>query len=533
MVAITPTEIAKIPSSSKGKIFIYSSWLASPMSYKIIGIHDGHNASSCLVEDGKLTHCVQEERFTNIKNIIGFPVNSIKYILEDRGVPLEEIDVVAWASNYMVQPFNPKMIIEHYKKEYSDKSYAVRLKAIQLVKKYTPFIFEKKLQDLQKLRTNELRKLGEPKRITFVDHHLSHAASVYYGSGIKEEALVLTLDGGGDNLCSTIYIGKDGKLDKIAETPDGNSIGNIYSRTTYMLGFTPLEHEYKLMGMAPYTKDQYSDRALKKYRRYLDLDPKNPHVFKTRVKTPTNRLYPLLREDFELERFDNVCAGLQRFTEELVLKWVEKSVEKTGIKNVLLAGGVFMNVKANKLIMESNLVDRIYVMPSAGDETTPIGAAFHEFAMSQLNQGREPEITPIGSLYLGYESNNEKAERAISEFQNNSDVKIEWRKEASISKATAELLADRKVVARCSGRMEFGARALGNRSILGNASDLQGVREINMMVKKRDFWMPFAPVMLEERANDYIINPKNVEAPYMILSFDTTNKRDEIIAAVH
>ncbi|MEW5937242.1 MAG: carbamoyltransferase C-terminal domain-containing protein [Candidatus Thermoplasmatota archaeon] len=503
------------------------------MSFKVLGIHDGHNASACLVEDGVLTHCVQEERFTNVKNIIGFPEKSIEYILKDRKIVIEDIDVVAWSSKFMVQPFDPKEMIAHYKRQYSDPAYAIRLKAIDLVKKYGPFLFDKKVRALQREREKKIRKFGNPKSVTFVDHHLSHAAAAYYGSGFKEDVLVLTLDGGGDWLVSTVYVGRDGKLEKLAETPDGHSIGNIYSRTTYMLGFTPLEHEYKLMGMAPYTKDQYSDRALGKYRKYLDLDPANPLVFKRTIKTPTHHIYPVLRKDFELERFDNVCAGLQRFTEELVLKWVRKAIEKTGIHTVALSGGVFMNVKANKLVMESKLVKKLFVMPSPGDETNPIGAAYHVYAQESMGQGRGPGIRPFTHLYLGYDATPADAKRALETFSEKSKLKVETERPGNTARAVAELLAEHKVVARCSGRMEFGARALGNRSILANASDLGCVREINMMVKKRDFWMPFAPAILRERMDDYLINPKNMDSPYMVLSFDTTDKRDEIIAAVH
>ncbi|MBE9595136.1 MAG: hypothetical protein IMF19_16850, partial [Proteobacteria bacterium] len=377
-----------------------------------------------------------------------------------------------------------------------------------------------------------LTKLGIPEeRVIFVDHHLCHAAAAYYGSPWKDEKiLVLTNDGSGDGLCSTVYIGEDGNLNKIAETPKGNSIGNIYSRVTFMLGLVPWEHEWKVMGMAPYAPESGMEKSYEVFKEYLSV-PDGALTLKRNISEPTYLIYPRLRKELELHRFDWISAGLQRFTEETLCKWVKNAIEKTGIHKIALSGGVFMNVKANKHIVEMKGVDDIFVFPSCGDESNSIGAAYWVHAEKCRELGEDVDIPPLCEIYFGPSFTDEDIEETLSKSK--MDTNFSYEHVDDIEKRIAELIAQGGIVARCKGRMEFGARALGNRSILADASNYGCVRTINMMVKKRDFWMPFAPVIMKERENDYIINPKKVCAPYMMLSFDTTEKRDELIAAAH
>ena len=491
---------------------------------KILGIHDGHNSSACLLEDGSIRFCIQEERLTNIKKYFGFPFRSIETILSLANLSADEIDVVAMAP-FHTAVFNPPDYVSSYRKPAGFRgkvnSVLKRTPAYSIYKNYS-----------RKKRLEPLKRLGiDEGKITFVDHHLCHAATAYYGSPWRgEPVLVLTNDGGGDYLCSTVYRGEDGELKKVAQTAQGHSIGNIYARTTFMLGLTPLEHEWKVMGLAPYASENAIEKSYEVFSHLVKVSEGNPLTLERGIPEPTEFVYPRLRRELELHRFDCIAGGLQKFIEELLCEWVRNCIKIIGIHKVAMAGGTFMNVKANKRIMEMDEVNDLFVFPSCGDESTSLGAAYQIYAEKCKEQGKAVDIQPLRDIYFGPSFTDEDVQQAISEIK---QPNFEFEYVNDIERRVARLLAEGKIVARCKGRMEFGERALGNRSILADAEDYSCVRIINMMVKKRDFWMPFAPVVMKERQNDYIINPKGISAPYMILSFDTTHRRKEFTAAVH
>ena len=490
---------------------------------KILGVHDGHNASACLLEDGQISYCIQEERLSGTKNYAGFPIKSIKKILLLANIDVGELDFIAMASLHTPKPSD---VLASYKKQ----ALMLRSKVLDVAMKTPLYLIYK--SRTRKDRLKNLAKLGIPEeRVIFANHHLCHAAAAYYGAPWKDEkVLVLTNDGSGDGLCSTVYVGEDGNLNKIAETAKGSSIGNIYSSVTFMLGLVPWEHEWKVMGMAPYAPKSGMGKSYGVFNKYLSV-PDGALTLKRNMSEPTYLIYPRLRRELEFHRFDWISAGLQRFTEETLCKWVKNAIEKTGIHKIALSGGVFMNVKANKLIMEMKEVEDIFVFPSCGDESNSIGAAYWVYAEKCRELGKEVDIPPLREIYFGPSFTDEDIEETLSKSK--MDTNFSYEHIDNIEKRIAELIAQGGIVARCKGRMEFGARALGNRSILADASNYGCLRTINMMVKKRDFWMPFAPVILKERENDYIINPKNVCAQYMMLSFDTAENRGEFIAAVH
>ncbi len=490
---------------------------------KILGIHDGHNASICLIEDGKILFAIQEERLVYEKNQGGFPAKSIEFMFKHLNLAVNDIDAVAMASTHTSLEFETG---EYYSKH----TKSGWRKSLENAAKKTPFYSVYK-ENRRQERLKKLKQAGfDVNKAHFVDHHLCHAATAYFGSNYSrsEKVLVLTNDGAGDGLCATVSLGINGRLERIAEVQSAHSLAGIYCMVTKMLGFKPLEHEYKLMGMAPYCSEKGTTLGHEAFRDLVRISPSNPLTFERTSPEAMHRLLPTLQERFKFMRFDNICAGLQKFTEEILTQWVSNCVKETGISKVALAGGIFMNVKANKKIMELPEVKELFVFPSCGDETAAIGAAYHIYNQFR---GVLPEIEPLPHFYLGEDFSDEEVLEQIQKYQK--EFPFKYKKVKNIEKEIATLLAHKKVVARCKGRMEFGARALGNRSILADPSDLQCLREINLMVKKRDFWMPFAPVMLKERAEDYIINPKNITAPYMILSFDTTSKYGELIAAVH
>lgn len=493
---------------------------------KILGIHDGHGASACLLEDGVIKYVIQEERLTNVKNKSGFPFKSIENILKISGLTIDDIDYAAMASMHMVTvPDDRTELFERNKKaaSYTGKMY-------NFVMQTPIYPVYKKFRRKERLKYLEEAGIEEGKTI-FIDHHLCHASATYFGSPWHDEpVLVLTCDGAGDGVCSRVYIGESWELNKIAETPRGNSIGHIYEWITFMMGFVPGEHEYKIMGMAAYASKNGTEKAYKIFDKYLKLDGEGL-TFRRGIHEPTHLMYSRFRKELEFLRFDWIAGGLQKKTEDILVGWVRNCIKKTDIHKVALGGGVFMNVKANKRIMEMPEVESLFVFPSCGDDSLSIGAACYLYSQKCLENDEVSIIPPLRDMYFGDSFSDEMVEEIIKE--NLGKFKFEYEYVNDIGKRVAELLVENKIVARCKGRMEFGARALGNRSILADASDLGCTRTINMMIKNRDFWMPFAPVILKKREKDYIINPKNIPAPYMIMSFDTTDKREDFIAAIH
>jgi carbamoyltransferase len=294
----------------------------------------------------------------------------------------------------------------------------------------------------------------------------------------------------------------------------------------------PLEHEYKLMGMAPYASEKASRQVHELFRGLMQFRTDDPLVWERRNGCPeTYYSYDFFRRLLELRRFDAVCGGLQLFTEEMLSTWARNAIRKTGIHKLALAGGCFMNVKANKVILEMPEVESLFVLPSCGDESSALSAAWWWRAQRGLEGGDGPGVEPLRDVYLGPEATRADEERALERFKAGEWLDVEAS--GDLEARAAELLAQGEVVARCKGRMEFGARSLGNRAILADPTRPEVVRIINDMVKNRDFWMPFAPSIVEECEADYVSNPKRVPAPYMILSFDTTDRVADLAAAIH
>lgn len=491
------------------------------MTFRVLGIHDGHNASACLLEDGRVTACIQEERLSKRKNFSGFPSRAIGRALAMADLSADDIDVAAYASRHIPQPIDVAASYRQRKLEYRVRQF---LKGTPVGAYYRAKRRAERVGNLAKFfGFNE-------KKVTFIEHHACHAATAYWGSPWrKEPTLVLTNDGEGDGLAATVSVSTpEGGLQRLKATPASSSLGHIYSRTTFLLGLRPWEDEWKVMGLAPYAPRNGAAEAESVFRRYISV---HDMQFQRGVREPTGRIYGRLRRDLERQRFDWIAAGVQAATEQAIVRYVRNAVIETGINRVACAGGVHMNVKANKAIMEMPEVRDLFVFPSCGDESTCIGAAYAAYDQAQRETGKQTDIAPLRDLYWGDDFSPAQAEKALRAAPG---IEFQEMGQAEVDKETAEGLAGGKIVARCTGRMEWGARALGNRSILARADDYSVVREINMAVKKRDFWMPFAPVIPASSEDHYIVNPKRVPAPYMILSFDTVpERRREMVAAVH
>lgn len=513
----------------------------------ILGIYTGHNATACLLKDGEIIACVSEERFNGIKNYIGYPKKSIEWCLSFAKITPSDLAIVTFPSTFgapiFVSDETKKTIgivllaffyqivgrirklwgklVFFYPKVRSIGSFFYMVAA----KTIGQYVLLKEIQSIAKDLDVQVEKI-----ITF-DHHLSHAATAYYASSLNQEkALVLTLDGEGNLVCSTVHVFQKDTNQKLAATSRENSLGWMYLYLTKYLGMKPGEHEYKVMGLAPYAKTKDVQRVFEKIKDIIVLDPKNKLKFYARFNMQDT--YEYLKKNMEGVRFDIVAGAFQKLLEDRIVEWVTYAVQKTKITTVICSGGVFMNVKANQKVCLIPRVKKAYFMPSAGDESVGIGACYLAFIDLLHSQNRKPEPKSIKDLYLGPSFSNEDVEQFLKKREY--EKKYSVRKIDDIEKEIAQLLANGKVVGRMNGRMEWGARSLGNRSILANPSNSDIVMIINEKMKDRDFWMPFAPTIMVERMHDYCINPKNIAAPYMILSFDSTLlAKKELRAALH
>jgi carbamoyltransferase len=492
---------------------------------KILGINDQHNASACLLEDGVIVAAVQEERFSRIKNQFCFPERSVAWLLATTETRPEELDSVAIASEHIIGGFTGPDLIRSYAETYHPMA------QLRRVARRTPIHAVRRRQRREE-RLATIRSNGLPvDRATFIEHHTAHAAAAYHGSPWKDEAvLVITCDGQGDGLSASVRIGQRGHLSReLATVKAADSLGSVYATVTALMGMVPLEHEYKLMGMAPYAPEAGAERSYRQFKgMFRFTEPDGLSWQRARGVPSMEYGYPFFKRRLERHRFDWVAAGLQRFTEEHLAEWVRNAIATTGIRKVALGGGVFMNVKANQRIYELDEVEDLFIFPSCGDETNSMGAAFEVQAGATFGQPGASPVPAIGDLYWGPSITNEEV-RALLPDVTARGYKVE--EHADIESVIADMLATGEVVARAKGRMEFGARALGNRSILADPTRKDVVRIINDMIKSRDFWMPFAPAILAEDSDDYIHNPRGMRAPYMIMTFDT-KRPDDFPAAI-
>lgn len=490
-----------------------------------LGIHAGKDSGAALVQNGKVLAAINEERIINVKHYRGIPVNSIKEVFNISKVDPSSVDVISIVGITDMESFVPASkypVFAHLYLKWNSISNSEKIKQCM----YTYLTRFRKENEIRK----NLQGIGVPlKKIVFVEHHLAHAASAYYLSqyNLDEEVLVITSDAAGDSISSSINIGHQGKITRLknSESTMPDSLGYFYSTITRILGMKANDDEYKVMGLAPYGKSEY---CLDKMKQMITIDELNPLKIKSKLQTQVPLLIKDMRELLKDQRFDNIAAATQLWFEMLMTKWISNAIKDTGIRKLACAGGNFLNVKANKKILEMEDVDDIFFCPSSGDEGTAVGAALEGYFGLSAEDGIKPQKVTIKDTYWGTSFTNEQIKDSLqiagllqkAEYIDNIDEEV------------GELIAKPNViVARFNGRMEWGPRGLGNRSILANPSDFTITRSLNQVIKMRDFWMPFAPSILTSRIDDYLIDGKI--SPYMILAFDTTDKRNDLSAAVH
>jgi carbamoyltransferase len=477
---------------------------------------------------------VSEERFSRRKNQSGFPRLAVQWLVKEYGIAADNLDLVAVAG--LVKPMQ-----EFGKQEGPWYRLASTMSKVMPSKIMTspalvkPYIVLRNVGEPRLKRlARQLAPYGIPEsKIRLVEHHTGHAHAAYWLDYRRsaEPTLVITLDNTGDGRCGSVSIARGpGEFRRIKSHQSLHSVGMMYTAITRYLGMKPVEDEYKTMGLAPYARSPQAETAYHILRTHMDLSSDGLEIV-NKTGLWENAYIQRFHSELAGFRFDNIAAGVQRLIEELVTGYLKAWSRKTGIRKLALGGGVFMNVKLNMLINEMDDFDQVYFLPSCGDESIAAGAALKCAWDLHRLAGKEFDPEPLGPLYLGPGFSNQDVEETLKKYKG----RLQWRKYEDIEHKTAELLADNLVVGRMSGRMEFGARALGNRSILARADSLNNVRKINAAIKMRDFWMPFAPSVLWERRHDYITNNvKESPAPYMILAFQSTAlAAKELVAALH
>lgn len=508
------------------------------MTY-VLGIHEGLNATACLIGNGEIIGCASEERFSRRKNHSGIPFAAIAYCLKVAGISIKDIDRTVFTTNIM-----PAFRSGDGGEDRGSFIFSLMKWFETCALKYTYFPLIKKLyaQSYDRMAIVFGKNIVEDRsryfyerfnysrdRITSVDHHLCHALSALHSFPQAESGcLIVTLDGEGDLLSGTVSVFKEGDFKRISAQHIADSLGWFYMMVTQYLGMKPHEHEYKVMGMAPYADEEGIERALNKIGQLFCVDREGRVVAKFHMRGA----YDYLKRKLEGVRFDYVAGAAQKIVEELLIEYFKVNMEKTGIKDLYLSGGVFMNVKANMRVLNGiPSVGKFYPMPSCGDESAAIGAAYHGYLSATATVDRQP-IKPLKNIYLGPSFDNQAVEASLKKYGCQAKYRVE--KCDDVDKRVAELLADNKIVARLKGRMEFGARALGNRSILANPSNTDLVFILNKQIKCRDFWMPFAGTILQDRVKDYLTGRTDIESPFMMIAYATTSLgRKHFKAAVH
>jgi len=465
-----------------------------------------HDSAACLVQDGRIASAAQEERFTRKKHDQAFPKNAINYCLESNNLVSSDLDFVAFYD----KPFLKfERILETYL-SFAPSGISSFVKAI-------PLWIKEKLWMKEFIKT-ELNYEGQ---IVFSQHHQSHAASAFFPSPYQEAAF-LTLDGVGEWATASFGVGKDNKINIQAEINFPHSLGLLYSAFTYYVGFRVNSGEYKLMGLAPYGEPKYKDLILSEL-----MDLKEDGSFKLNMKyfnycvglTMVNKKFeklfggkPRKPESKLTQRDMDLARSVQVVTEEVVLRMVKHIYKKTGQKNLCLAGGVALNCVANGRIIRESPIDNLWIQPAAGDAGGALGAAlftWYQYLESErVTNGIKD--SQRGS-YLGPAFENSD----IVNYLNQNDVSYTQLKDDQIPEVIADLIAQQKVIGWFQGQMEFGPRALGARSIIGDPRSPKMQEIMNLKIKFRESFRPFAPSILKEKVTDFF--DINQESPYMLL----------------
>ncbi len=503
---------------------------------KILGISAFyHDSAAALVVDGQIVAAAQEERFTRRKHDPAFPAQAVQYCLDHGGYRLKDLDAVVFYDKPLLKF---ERLLETY---YAFAPQGVRsfITAIPVWIKEKMFLKRLLREELEKLYGDQAKSI----KLLFPEHHLSHAASAFYPSPF-EEAAILTIDGVGEWATASICKGSGGEISILKELRFPHSLGLLYSAFTYFLGFRVNSGEYKLMGLAPYGNPESADVA-----RYVDTIKRELVSIKDDGSIWLNQTYfnyatglrmvhadkwaslfgfPLRKPEDELqEHHCNLGLAIQRVTEDIVIRMAQEAKRLSGARYLCLAGGVALNCVANGKLQDAGVFDDIFIQPAAGDAGGALGAAlaanYIYFKQERKHSGRQDEM--MGS-YLGPDFADGDVERAARRYNG---VHQHFADLGTLCDETARLLAEGNVVGWVQGRMEFGPRALGGRSILGDPRNAEMQKKLNLKIKYRESFRPFAPSVLAEDCDQYF-NYRGI-SPYMLLVHPVASNRQKALPA--
>lgn len=497
---------------------------------KILGISAFyHDSAAAIIENGKILAAAQEERFTRKKHDPGFPGNAVKYCLEYSGFSIDELDAIVFYDKPLLKF---ERLLETYY-AFAPKGLQSFLVAIPVWLKEKMFFKRHVYEELAKIETYKKDKV----KLLFPEHHLSHAASAFYPSSF-EEAAILTIDGVGEWSTASICLGKKNQITILKELHFPHSLGLLYSAFTYYLGFKVNSGEYKLMGLAP-----YGNSTSDKINEYIALIKKNLVEIKDDGSIWLNQDYfnyatglrmvydkkweklfgfPRRASEAELKQHHcDLAYAIQIVTEEIVIKMAKEAKKITGAKNLCMAGGVALNCVANGRLLKEEIFENIFIQPAAGDAGGSLGAAL---AAYYIYFGKERKITEnmdeMSGTYLGPEFFDNEIQLMSKKHK---ALHRRFENFEELADKVADLLSEGNVVGWMQGRMEFGPRALGNRSILGDARNPEMQKKLNLKIKYREGFRPFAPAVLAEDNSQFF--ESKVPSPYMLLVTDVVRGR--------
>tara|TARA_E500000178_G_scaffold174053_1_gene173220 strand:+ start:3035 stop:4870 length:1836 start_codon:yes stop_codon:yes gene_type:complete len=479
-----------------------------------------HDSAACILIDGKIIAAAQEERFTRKKHDPTYPHNAIEFVLKFANLKLNDVDQIV----FFEKPFLKfERLLETYV-AFAPRGFISFAKAMPLWIKEK--LFQKNLL-FNKLKEHDMNYISD-KNIFFSDHHLSHAASAFFPSPF-DEAVIITADGVGEWATTTVAIGKNENLEIKKEIHFPHSLGLLYSAFTYYTGFKVNSGEYKLMGLAPYGNPTYVDKIKKivdiKDDGTFRLDQKyfNYATGLTMTNNNFHNLFGQKPRDSTHDKIDqfhmDIAASIQNVTEEIMIKISRAVREEFGIKNLCLAGGVALNCVANGKILSEKIFDNIWIQPAAGDAGGSLGAALALWHVESKNKRIVNKNDDMNGSYLGTEFSQKEIEKELHTLGANFEI-LNYEDLINI---TSENLLNEKAIGWFQGRMEFGPRALGNRSILGDPRSDKMQKNLNLKVKYRESFRPFAPSVLREDLSEWF--DMNVDSPYMLLVANINSKK--------
>jgi carbamoyltransferase len=479
-----------------------------------------HDSAAAIIVNGDIIAAAQEERFTRKKHDSSYPKNAINYILKEAGLKLNEIDHII----FYEKPFLKfERLLETYV-GFSPSGF--RSFSMSMPLWLSEKLFQKKI--LFEALKEQDNNFNDIKKINFSEHHLSHAASAFFSSPY-EEAIILTLDGVGEWATTTVSLGKNNKINILKEIHFPHSLGLLYSAFTYFLGFKVNSGEYKVMGLAPYGEPKFKDIILDKlidvkkdgsFR--LNMDYFNYAIGLTMTNNKFAKLFNMGRrkpEDNLLQIHMDMAASIQAAIEEIILKITRFVSKEFKLENLCMAGGVALNCVANSKILKEGLFKNIWIQPASGDAGGALGAAQAFYYQELDNKRKILKIDSMKGSYLGPQFTDDQVEHELKNCGANFTKLTSYK----IIEETAKALSEEKAVGWFQGRMEFGPRSLGNRSIIADPRSEKMQKNLNLKVKYRESFRPFAPAVLFEKVSEWF--EINSESPYMLLVADVKKSK--------